>query len=115
MTEPTDANTDDADVQEEPTLPPAAAPDYEGPRRRARREREERRAAQDRATAIEHARREAKRRVMGGPPDGSGPEGADVVGTCECCGGRARPSALFHADYGRAQLRGGRVGRGDAG
>jgi len=41
-------------------------PDFEGPRRRARREREERRAAQDRARAIEDARREAKRRVVGG-------------------------------------------------
>ena len=40
-------------------------PDFEGPRRRARREREERRAAQARATAIEQARREAKRRVIG--------------------------------------------------
>jgi len=69
MTEPTDADTDDAGVPEEPTLLPAAASDYEGPRRRARREREERRAAQDRATAIEHARREAKRRVMGAPPE----------------------------------------------
>lgn len=41
----------------------ATADDLEGPRRRARREREERRAAQQRATAIENARREAKRRV----------------------------------------------------
>lgn len=39
--------------------------DLEGPRRRARREREERRAAQARATAIEEARREAKRRSLG--------------------------------------------------
>ncbi|MDG5482110.1 cell division protein FtsQ/DivIB [Mycolicibacterium gadium] len=39
--------------------------DFEGPRRRARREREERRAAQARATAIEEARREAKRRATG--------------------------------------------------
>jgi cell division protein FtsQ len=31
--------------------------DFEGPRRRARREREERRAAQERATAIEQASR----------------------------------------------------------
>jgi len=37
----------------------------EGPRRRARRDREERRAAQQRAVAIEQARREAKRRVRG--------------------------------------------------
>jgi cell division protein FtsQ len=51
-------------------LPPAAAQDYEGPRRRARREREERRAAQARATAIENARREAKRRA-GNPPEES--------------------------------------------
>ena len=39
--------------------------DFEGPRRRARRERAERRAAQSRATAIEEARREAKRRAKG--------------------------------------------------
>ena len=50
-------------------VPPAAEPDYEGPRRRARREREERRAARDRAVAIEHARREAKRKVNGQPSD----------------------------------------------
>jgi cell division protein FtsQ len=41
------------------------ADEVEGPRRRARREREERRAAQQRAMAIEQARREAKRRVRG--------------------------------------------------
>jgi cell division protein FtsQ len=72
MTEPTDENTAEAEApQETPeeASPPAAAADYEGPRRRARREREERRAAQARATAIENARREAKRKVMGGPPD----------------------------------------------
>ncbi|MDT5246745.1 MAG: cell division protein FtsQ [Mycobacterium sp.] len=69
MTEPTDEVTGDAEAKEEPTLPAAAADDYEGPRRRARREREERRAAQTRATAIEQARREAKRRVMGGPQE----------------------------------------------
>ena len=68
MTEPTDANAGEAEAPQETALPPAAAPDYEGPRRRARREREERRAAQARATAIEHARREAKRRVIGSPP-----------------------------------------------
>ncbi len=39
--------------------------DTEGPRRKARRERAERRVAQQRATAIEHARREAKRRMRG--------------------------------------------------
>jgi len=38
---------------------------FEGPRRRARRERAERRAAQERAMAIEQARREAKRRARG--------------------------------------------------
>src|ERR1700754_2028583 len=65
MTEPTDANAGEA--PQETALPPAAAADYEGPRRQARREREERRAAQARATAIENARREAKRRVMGAP------------------------------------------------
>ncbi|MEZ0351787.1 cell division protein FtsQ/DivIB [Mycobacterium sp. pR1184] len=45
--------------------------DFEGPRRRARRERAERRAAQERAIAIEEARREAKRRASGrlGGPD----------------------------------------------
>ncbi len=39
--------------------------EFEGPRRRARRERADRRAAQARATAIERARREAKRRASG--------------------------------------------------
>lgn len=42
-----------------------AHPDPEGPRRRARRERAERRALQQRATAIEQARREAKRKISG--------------------------------------------------
>jgi cell division protein FtsQ len=71
MTEPSDVNTGEAapEASPEPALPPAATPDYEGPRRRARREREERRAAQARATAIEHARREAKRRAFGKPQD----------------------------------------------
>jgi cell division protein FtsQ len=74
MIEPTDTETgdeeaQDAEAQEEPTPPPAAAADFEGPRRRARREREERRAAEARATAIEQARRAAKRRVMGAPPE----------------------------------------------
>nr|WP_249383596.1 FtsQ-type POTRA domain-containing protein [Mycobacterium sp. DBP42] len=46
-----------------------ADPDYEGPRRRARRERAERRAARDRAVAIENARREAKRKVVGQSAD----------------------------------------------
>jgi cell division protein FtsQ len=39
--------------------------EFEGPRRRARRERAERRAAEARARAIEQARREAKRKARG--------------------------------------------------
>jgi cell division protein FtsQ len=72
MTEPDTENTGESapEAQEtQATVPPAAAADYEGPRRRARRQREERRAAQARATAIENARREAKRRVLGGPAE----------------------------------------------
>jgi cell division protein FtsQ len=69
MTEPTDASTGETEPAGEPGPLPAAAVDYEGPRRRARREREERRAAQARAIGIENARREAKRRVMGGPQE----------------------------------------------
>jgi cell division protein FtsQ len=74
MTEPTEP-TDGEDAADAPheatqeTVPPAAAADFEGPRRRARREREERRAAQARAMAIETARREAKRKVMGAPQE----------------------------------------------
>jgi cell division protein FtsQ len=70
MTEPSDVDDSEA-VPEVPaeTALPAATEDYEGPRRRARREREERRAAQARATAIEQARREAKRRASGKPTD----------------------------------------------
>ena len=44
---------------------PADSAELEGPRRRARRERAERRAVQERAMAIEEARREAKRRLNG--------------------------------------------------
>lgn len=51
----------------------AADDDTEGPRRRARREREERRIAQARAVAIEEARREAKRKVMGTATPGPKP------------------------------------------
>jgi cell division protein FtsQ len=50
--------------------------EFEGPRRRARRERAERRAAQARAEAIETARREAKRRARGRPVDEPKPVGA---------------------------------------
>ncbi|ADT98968.1 cell division protein FtsQ/DivIB [Mycolicibacterium gilvum] len=75
MTEPTDEPTAQPPVDEaaepvqsaEPGETGETAEDAEGPRRRARREREERRAAQARATAIEAARREAKRKVMGTP------------------------------------------------
>jgi cell division protein FtsQ len=63
-----DTNTGEA-APEEATLPPASAADYEGPRRRARRQREERRIAQARAIAIENARREAKRRALGTPAE----------------------------------------------
>jgi cell division protein FtsQ len=65
--EPVDVAADEP--APETTLPAAAAPDYEGPRRRARREREERRTAQARATVIEQARREAKRKVAGNASD----------------------------------------------
>ena len=51
----------------EPPGDAESAVDLEGPRRRARRERAERRAAEQRATAIEQARREAKRRAKGQP------------------------------------------------
>ncbi|KAA1250376.1 cell division protein FtsQ/DivIB [Mycobacterium simiae] len=68
------------------TEPLATAPDqpadhdeFEGPRRRARRERAERRAAQARATAIEHARREAKRRASGHVVKESKPVARGVV------------------------------------
>lgn len=55
------------DAEEEAAEPaaPAEEKDAEGPRMRERRERAERRAAQARATAIEDARREAKRKVRG--------------------------------------------------
>jgi cell division protein FtsQ len=56
-------------VVESASEPEPAPQDVEGPRRRARRERAERRAAQARAEAIELARWEAKRRVRGRPAD----------------------------------------------
>jgi cell division protein FtsQ len=65
MTESDDTNTGEAP----PEASTEAPVDHEGPRRRARREREERRAAQARATAIETARREAKRRALSGPAE----------------------------------------------
>ena len=74
MTEPADATpTDVADVDSAITEPLAVGAqdgqpqadqaEFEGPRRRARRERAERRAAQARARAIEEGRREAKRQA----------------------------------------------------
>jgi cell division protein FtsQ len=65
----------DAEIEAAPSGEEEQA-DVEGPRRRARREREERRAAQARATAIELARREAKRKARGAPPPDSAPRGA---------------------------------------
>ncbi|MGZ4565170.1 MAG: cell division protein FtsQ, partial [Mycobacterium sp.] len=58
---------------------PATPDEFEGPRRRARRERAERRAAQERAVAIEEARREAKRRVSGRPVNEPKPVARGVV------------------------------------
>ena len=63
----TPSASDESEAAGTPAESTAAETDFEGPRRRARREREERRAAQARATAIEEARREAKRRVTGTP------------------------------------------------
>ena len=66
----------------EPAAPEAsqqAAEDVEGPRRRARREREARREAQARATANEEARREAKRRALGLSTQQSGAPGRGAV------------------------------------
>ncbi len=59
----TDTPTPAAAEGSDPAAETAAPGDVEGPRRRARREREERRAAKARAMAIEEARREAKRRA----------------------------------------------------
>jgi cell division protein FtsQ len=68
VTEPIAAAGDDAARGEGPAAQqgqPEQSDVVEGPRRRARRERAERRAAQERATAIEQARREAKRAARG--------------------------------------------------
>jgi cell division protein FtsQ len=69
MTEATDNGSDATQAEEVTPAESPPAEDFEGPRRRARREREQRRAAQARATAIEQARREAKRRVLGKPAE----------------------------------------------
>lgn len=85
MTESDDTGEATAEVEEPPAEatadveePPAEVEeppgdDFEGPRRRARREREARRAAQARAVAIEQARRDAKRRVQGKATDDAKP------------------------------------------
>lgn len=69
MTQPDDTGEATAEPEEPPgdatTLPEEPGLEFEGPRRRARREREARRTAQARAVAIEQARRDAKRRVQG--------------------------------------------------
>jgi cell division protein FtsQ len=70
---------DDEIAPEQPGEEPAETEDLEGPRRRARREREERRAAQARATAIENARRDAKRRVVGRSPDSAKPPARGLI------------------------------------
>ena len=70
--EPTvESDEDNSEATAEPEVSPAE--DFEGPRRRARREREARREAQARAVAIEQARREAKRRAQGKSTDDSKP------------------------------------------
>ena len=78
MTEPIEPEMAEASAKSE-TPQPSETPepsetsetskteDFEGPRRRARRSSRSRRAAQARATAIEEARREAKRKVLGQP------------------------------------------------
>ena len=90
VSEPTDlADTSDENADNAITEPlltqpqddqaPADQAEFEGPRRRARRERAERRAAQARATAIEEARREAKRRARGRIVDEPKPVARGVV------------------------------------
>lgn len=73
MTVPLDAEAADTPAAAPDSKP---EPDLEGPRRRARRERAQRREAQARARAIEDARREAKRRTRNlgdaDKPDGRG-------------------------------------------
>jgi cell division protein FtsQ len=66
------AQADEPEKPEEPEI-------VEGPRRRERRERAERREAQARATAIEQARREAKRAARGRGADGAKPVARGTV------------------------------------
>ena len=84
MTEPIDKPTAEAEADAGVAdagdgADDAGTDDFEGPRRRARREREERRAAQDRAIAIENARREAKRRVTARSSDEPKPPARGLI------------------------------------
>ena len=86
MTDPEDGAEATAEPEVEPaeeeTAPAddaAVAEELEGPRRRARREREARREAQTRAVAIEQARREAKRRAQGKSTEDAKPVGRGAV------------------------------------
>ncbi|QEN13867.1 cell division protein FtsQ/DivIB [Mycolicibacterium sp. ELW1] len=75
LPKPTDGSESTGDDEQNVDLDAAK----EGPRMRERRERAERRAAQIRATAIEEARREAKRRVRGEATETPKPVGARNV------------------------------------
>ena len=108
--EPADGVSDDAVAGDavEDRVDGDEEPDFEGPRRRARREREERRAAQDRATAIEHARREAKRRATGRPVDEPKPPARGLIrglrvlmwsALVSVHRGRSGPAAVLHAHH----------------
>jgi cell division protein FtsQ len=66
------AHAEEPETPDEPEI-------VEGPRRRERRERAERREAQARATAIEQARREAKRAARGRGTDGAKPVARGTV------------------------------------
>ena len=83
--EPEPKENSDATTEPEDSSEAAAEPEdspeeeCEGPRRRARREREARRDAQARAVAIEQARREAKRRVQGKLTEDSKPPARGAV------------------------------------
>lgn len=69
----------EAPVEDGQSAADAPEEDFEGPRRRARREREERRAAQARAIAIEQNRREAKRRASGRTVEAPAPTSRGVI------------------------------------
>ncbi len=77
--EPDRDTTAEEPAQQETAEEAAPAEDFEGPRRRARREREARREALSRAVAIEQARRDAKRRVQGKPTTDAKPAGRAAV------------------------------------